>query len=102
MKPLWLQIINKEVDITSNSENHNLTNVNSSILDQIVESPEVVNEDFKQVNVYNVNALFLAALLRNTFAWKSHMPEWTVIRDKVVEELKRQHLPYQVILRGLL
>lgn len=103
MTPLWLQIVNKEIDISNEPEMTTLTRVNSSILDQVIASgPSVVNEDFKKVNVSGVNPLFLVALLRSTFSWKDSMPEWFVLRDNVIEEFKNKDLKYQVILRGLI
>lgn len=99
MKPKWLEIIN---DPLENKNMDNLHTLVHSIMDQLSEDgPSITNEFLKEVQIESALPALLVAIISSSFAYRDKMPNWFILRDKMVVQFVEQGKNIQS-LKGLI
>lgn len=88
MIPEWLEVINNPV---KNKDGSNLKILIYSIMDQLEqEGPNVTNDFLKQVQIEYAHPSLLVAIISSSFSYRNSMPEWFILRDRMVKQFVAQ------------
>lgn len=99
--PVWMATLDEP--LSKDNRFSALSKLVNALVDDLHSDSSEVDRRFLEVDVSGKHASLLVSLISTSFSWRPVLKNWTVLRDRIVSELRARNIEgIEVALKGLL